>query len=59
MISKNKVLYFQFISPDKDVIEDNAKTITIQGNVYSKKVELVFRGAESQICDFITVPKGL
>ncbi len=58
MINKNKVLYFQFIGPDKDVIEDNAKTITIQGNVYSKKVELVFTGAESQICDFITIPKG-
>ena len=58
MINKEKVLYFQFLGPDKSVIEDNANTITVQGNVYSKKVELVFMGEETQICDFITIPEG-
>ena len=58
MINKVKVLYFQFLGPNMGVIEDNANTITVQGNVYSKKVELVFMGEESQICDFITIPEG-
>ena len=58
MTNKEKVLYLQFVGPNKDVIKDNAKTITIEGKVYSKKVELVFMGEESQICDFITVPEG-
>jgi hypothetical protein len=53
-----KVLYFQFLGPNMGVIEDNANTITVQGNLYSKKVELVFMGEESQICDFITIPEG-
>ncbi len=58
MINKVKVLYFQFLGPNMGVIEDNANTITVQGNVYSKKVEIVFMGEESQICDFITIPEG-
>ena len=58
MINKRKVLYFQFLGPNMAVIEDNANTITVQGNVYSKKVELVFMGEETQICDFITIPEG-
>jgi len=58
MINKEKVLYFQFLGPNMGVIEDNANTITVQGNVYSKKVELVFMGEETQICDFITIPEG-
>ena len=58
MINRKKVLYFQFLGPNMGVIEDNANTITVQGNVYSKKVELVFMGEETQICDFITIPEG-
>ena len=58
MINKKKVLYFQFLGPNMGVIEDNGNTITVEGNVYSKKVELVFMGEENQICDFITIPKG-
>ena len=58
MINKEKVLYFQFLGPNMGVIEDNANTITVQGNVYSKKVELVFMGDETQVCDFITIPEG-
>ena len=58
MINEEKVLYFQFLGPDMDVIEDNGNTITVQGNVYSKKVELDFMGEEMQVCSFITIPKG-
>jgi len=58
MINKEKVLYFQFLGPDMGVIEDNANTITVQGNVYSKKVEFLFMGEETQVCDFITIPEG-
>ncbi|MBT8302780.1 MAG: hypothetical protein KJO63_15760 [Maribacter sp.] len=57
MINKKKIIYLQFLGPNKAIIEDNGSTITAHGNVYSKKVELVFTGAESQICDFITIPK--
>ena len=58
MINKKKVLYFQFLGPNMGVIEDNANTITVQDNVYSKKAELIFMGEETQICDFITIPEG-
>lgn len=58
MINKVKVLYFQFLGPNMGVIEDNANTITVQGNVYSKKAEIVFMGEETQLCDFITIPEG-
>ena len=58
MINKEKVLYFQFLGPNMGVIEDNANTITVQGNVYSKKAELIFMGEETQLCDFITIPEG-
>jgi len=56
-INKEKVLYFQFLGPDMGVIEDNANIITVHGNVYSKRVELVFMGEETQVCDYITVPE--
>ncbi|MBT8298729.1 MAG: hypothetical protein HKP42_10445 [Maribacter sp.] len=58
MINKVKVLYFQFLGPDMGVIEDNANTITVQGNVYSKRSEIVFMGEETNLCDFITIPEG-
>ncbi|MBT8299368.1 MAG: hypothetical protein KJO52_13625 [Maribacter sp.] len=58
MINKKKIIYLQFLGPNKAIIEDNGSTITAHGNVYSKKVELVFTGAESNICDFISIPKG-
>ena len=53
-----KVIYFQFLSPNMRVIEDNANTITVNGNVYSKRVELRFSGKETEVCDFITIPQG-
>lgn len=55
---EEKVLYFQFLDPDKQIIEDNANIVSVNGNVYSKRVELIFMGVETQICDFITIPKG-
>ena len=58
MINKQKVMYFQFLGPDMNVIEDNANTINVNGNVYSKRVELIFMGEEIQVCDVITIPEG-
>jgi len=58
MINKEKVLYFQFLGPNMGVIEDNANTITVNGNVYSKRVEHIFMGEETQVCDYITIPAG-
>ncbi|WP_298996614.1 hypothetical protein ACOKFD_10985 [Flagellimonas sp. S174] len=53
---KVRVLYLQFLSPEMKVIEDNANTISVGGNTYSKKVEIVYTGKEISICDAITVP---
>ncbi len=56
--NQEKILYLQFLSPNKQVIEDNANTINVNGNVYSKRVELIFNGEETNVCDFITIPEG-
>jgi hypothetical protein len=58
MVNKEKVLYFQFLGPNMGVIEDNANTITVNGNVYSKRVELIFMGEKTAVLDFITIPAG-
>lgn len=58
MVNTEKVIYFQFLGPNKQVIEDNANTINVNGNVYSKRKELIFLGEETQVCDFITIPEG-
>ena len=59
MIGKDKVLYFQFLGPDMGVIEDNANTITVQGNVYSKRVPVLdFMGEETVVMEAITIPAG-
>ncbi len=55
---KEKVLYFQFLGPNMGIIEDNANIISVNGNIYSKRVTLIFRGEEMSVCDFITVPEG-
>lgn len=52
-----KVLYLQFLDPNMAIIEDNANTISVSGNTYSKKVEIVYTGKEISICDAITVPE--
>ncbi len=53
-----KVVYFQFLDPDMEVIEDNANLINVGGNSYSKRVEVVYLGKELSVCDAITVPAG-
>lgn len=55
---EEKVLYLQFLGPDMSIIEDNARLVAVNGNVYSKKVELIFTGEEMNVCDFITVPEA-
>ncbi|PKA98021.1 hypothetical protein B0O79_1701 [Flavobacteriaceae bacterium MAR_2009_75] len=57
-MNTTKVIYYQFLDPDMRVIEDNANTITVNGNVYSKRVEFKFSGEDMTICDFITIPQG-
>lgn len=56
--SEEKVIYFQFLGPNMGVIEDNANTIAVSGNEYSKRVELIYVGEEIVVCDFITIPEG-
>ena len=56
--SEERVIYFQFLGPNMGVIEDNANTISVNGNIYSKRVELIFMGEEIYVCDFITIPMG-
>ncbi|NAY91914.1 hypothetical protein GTQ34_08290 [Muricauda sp. JGD-17] len=53
-----KVLYLQFLDPNMTVIEDNASTISVSGNTYSKKMEIIYTGKEISVCDAITVPEG-
>jgi len=53
-----KILYFQLLDPDKQIIEDNANTITVNGNTYSKRVEFMFDGTQQEVCNAITFPKG-
>jgi len=55
---QEKVLYFQFLGPNMGIIEDNANVISVNGNIYSKRVTLLFKGEEMSVCDFITVPEG-
>lgn len=55
---KTKVLYLQFMDPNMKIIEDNTKTVSVGGNIYSKRSEVLYLGKEIQICDAITVPKG-
>ncbi|MEM8998806.1 MAG: hypothetical protein AAGB24_00960 [Bacteroidota bacterium] len=53
-----KVIYFQFLGPDMQVIEDNANTVSVSGNTYSKRVEVLYDGRDLSVCDAITVPEG-
>lgn len=52
-----KVLYFQFLDPNMKVIEDNANTVSVSGNTYSKRVEIPYIGEEMNVCDAITIPE--
>lgn len=55
---EDRVLYFQFLGPNMGVIEDNANTVNVNGNTYSKKVEFIFMGKELSVCDVVTIPEG-
>ena len=56
--SEERVIYFQFLSPTMGVIEDNANIISVNGNIYSKRLEVIYTGEEIYVCDFITIPEG-
>ncbi len=56
--TQDKVIYYQFLGPDMRIISDNANTISVGGNIYSKRVELIYLGEEMSVCDFITIPEG-
>jgi len=56
--NEEKVIYFQFLGPNMGVIEDNANVISVSGNIYSKRVELLSTGEAISVCDFITIPEG-
>ncbi len=58
IVREEKVLYYQFLGPNMSIIEDNSNTVNVNGNTYSKKVELIFEGKELNVCDFISVPIG-
>lgn len=58
IIKEDKVLYLQFLDPDNSIVADNATTINVNGNTYSKKVVFVFRGEKIGVCESITIPEG-
>ena len=58
LANQERVLYFQFLGPNMGIIEDNANTITVNGNIYSKRIEIVFNGETTRIADDITLPEG-
>ncbi|MCJ7468348.1 MAG: hypothetical protein MUO53_16845 [Maribacter sp.] len=57
-INEQRVIYFQFLDPNKGIIEDNANIISVNGNIYSKRVEVLLMGEDIDVCDFITIPAG-
>tara|TARA_R110002051_G_scaffold325871_1_gene432741 strand:+ start:35540 stop:36436 length:897 start_codon:yes stop_codon:yes gene_type:complete len=58
VIKEDKVLYLQFLDPNKAIIADNATTINVNGNTYSKRVVFVFKGEKIGVCESITIPEG-
>ncbi len=58
LANQKRIIYFQFLGPNMGIIEDNANTITVNGNVYSKKVEIDFNGEQTEVTDFVTFPEG-
>tara|TARA_R110002049_G_scaffold306585_1_gene505255 strand:- start:3468 stop:4364 length:897 start_codon:yes stop_codon:yes gene_type:complete len=53
-----KTLYFQFLDPNKRVISHNANIIHVNGNEYSKRLDLIYTGINKEVCDEINVPVG-
>lgn len=58
LAGQKRILYFQFLGPNMGIIEDNANTITVNGNVYSKRIEIDFNGEQTLILDSVTIPEG-
>jgi len=53
-----RTIYFQFLDPTMKIIPDNGKTISVEGNTYSKRVEFNYDGKPKEACNYITVPLG-
>ncbi|WP_158974710.1 hypothetical protein [Cellulophaga sp. L1A9] len=58
VVKEEKVIYLQFLDPQKKVISHNASTVNVNGNTYSKRVDFIFEGKKEDICDAIIVPEG-
>lgn len=58
LANQERVLYFQFLDPNMGIIEDNANTINVNGNVYSKRVVIAFTGEQTEVRDYISIPEG-
>ncbi|MGB5553791.1 MAG: hypothetical protein WBM83_03965 [Flavobacteriaceae bacterium] len=56
--NEKRIIYYQFLNPDRRIIENNANTISVNGNIYSKRVEIATTGEDVEVCDFITLPEG-
>ena len=56
--NQERVIYFQFLGPNMGIIEDNANTINVNGNVYSKRVSIDFSGEQTVVDDYISIPEG-
>ena len=57
-INIKKRLYLQFLNPNKSVIANNANIINVNGNEYSKSIDIIYTGVNEEICDNIKVPSG-
>ncbi|MEX0275663.1 MAG: hypothetical protein AB3N16_14920 [Flavobacteriaceae bacterium] len=55
---KERVLYLQFLDPNKQIIEDMNNSVSVNGNVYSKRTEITMSGKDEYPCDWIVVPEG-
>ena len=58
LANQERVIYFQFLGPNMGIIEDNANTINVNGNVYSKRVVVNFTGEQTQVEEYISIPEG-
>jgi len=58
LVNQERVIYFQFLGPNMGIIEDNASTINVNGNVYSKRVVINFTGEQTEVADYISIPEG-
>ncbi|TMM59260.1 hypothetical protein FEE95_07460 [Maribacter algarum] len=58
LANQERVIYFQFLGPNMGIIEDNANTINVNGNVYSKRVVVNFTGSQTEVVDYVSIPEG-